>query len=331
MIKILPWILMILESLIVILTLLLSVAFLTLAERKVMGSMQRRVGPNKVGVKGLLQPIADGVKLFLKETIIPAHSNIVLFIIAPIITFLFSLIGWLVIPFNSTVVLYDDSLAVLFILAISSLGVYGVIFSGWSSNSKYAFLGSLRSTAQMISYEVVLGLIILTIIFIVNDYPNLSKIIYSQQSIWYIIPLFPLGIMFFISALAETNRTPFDLPEAESELVAGYFTEYSATPFVLFFLGEYSSIILISTLTVILFLGGWLFIPVLTFDSWIMDSISSFVLGIKVSFILFVFIWIRATFARIKFTDLISLCWTSLLPLTLGLIIIIPVFILLGI
>jgi NADH:ubiquinone oxidoreductase subunit H len=315
------YLLIFLETLIVILTLLLSVAFLTLAERKVMGSMQRRIGPNKVGIKGLLQPIADGVKLFLKETIIPAHSNIILFIIAPIITFLFSLIGWLVIPFNSTVVLHDDSLGILFILAVSSLGVYGVIFSGWSSNSKYAFLGSLRSTAQMISYEVVLGLIILIIIFIVNDNPNLTKIIYSQQAIWYIIPLLPLGIMFFISALAETNRTPFDLPEAESELVAGYFTEYSATPFVFFFLGEYSSIILISTLTVILFLGGW---SPIGYD----QMISSLVLGVKVSFILFIFIWVRATFARIKFTDLISLCWTSLLPLTLSLIITIPVLIL---
>lgn len=320
----------ILTTLIVILTLLLSVAFLTLAERKCMGSLQRRVGPNKVGIKGLLQPIADGVKLFLKETIIPAHSNIVLFIVAPMITFLFSLIGWLVIPFNSVVVLHDNSLGILFILAISSLGVYGVIFSGWSSNSKYALLGSLRSTAQMISYEVVLGLIILIIIFIVNDYPNLSKIIYSQQSIWYIIPCLPLGMMFFISALAETNRTPFDLPEAESELVAGYFTEYSATPFVFFFLGEYSSIILISTLTVILFLGGGLG-PSIGYSPIITGCVSSFILGIKVSFILFIFIWIRATFARIKFTDLISLCWTGLLPCSLSFIITIPVIILLGI
>jgi len=304
---------------------LLGVAFLTLAERKVMGSMQRRVGPNKVGIYGILQPIADGVKLFLKETIMPAHSNVILFIITPVITFLFSLIGWLVIPLNSTTVLYDMSLGILFILGISSLGVYGVIFSGWAANSKYAFIGSLRSTAQMISYEVVLGLIILTVVFCLNDYPNLIKIIYSQQGIWYIVPLLPLGIMFFISALAETNRAPFDLPEAESELVAGYFTEHSAVPFVLFFLGEYSSIILIASLTVILFLGGWILIPLTKFDSW---GISSFIFGIKVSSILFLFIWVRATFPRLRFDQLISICWTSLLPLTIAFIITIPAIIL---
>jgi len=313
------------ETLITVIILLLGVAFLTLAERKVMGSMQRRVGPNKVGVYGLLQPIADGVKLFLKETIMPAHSNVILFIITPVITFLFSLIGWLVIPFNSTTVLYDMSLGILFILGISSLGVYGVIFSGWAANSKYAFIGSLRSTAQMISYEVVLGLIILTVVFCLNDYPNLIKIIYSQQGIWYILPLLPLGIMFFISALAETNRAPFDLPEAESELVAGYFTEHSAVPFVLFFLGEYSSIILIASLTVILFLGGWILIPLTKFDSW---GISSFIFGFKVSSILFLFIWVRATFPRLRFDQLISICWTSLLPLTIAFILTVPAIIL---
>jgi len=313
------------ETFITVIILLLGVAFLTLAERKVMGSMQRRVGPNKVGIYGILQPIADGVKLFLKETIMPAHSNVILFIITPVITFLFSLIGWLVIPLNSTTVLYDMSLGILFILGISSLGVYGVIFSGWAANSKYAFIGSLRSTAQMISYEVVLGLIILTVVFCLNDYPNLIKIIYSQQGIWYIVPLLPLGIMFFISALAETNRAPFDLPEAESELVAGYFTEHSAVPFVLFFLGEYSSIILIASLTVILFLGGWILIPLTKFDSW---GISSFIFGIKVSSILFLFIWVRATFPRLRFDQLISICWTSLLPLTIAFIITIPAIIL---
>jgi len=313
------------ETLITVIILLLGVAFLTLAERKVMGSMQRRVGPNKVGVYGLLQPIADGVKLFLKETIMPAHSNVILFIITPVITFLFSLIGWLVIPLNSTTVLYDMSLGILFILGISSLGVYGVIFSGWAANSKYAFIGSLRSTAQMISYEVVLGLIILTVVFCLNDYPNLIKIIYSQQGIWYILPLLPLGIMFFISALAETNRAPFDLPEAESELVAGYFTEHSAVPFVLFFLGEYSSIILIASLTVILFLGGWILIPLTKFDSW---GISSFIFGFKVSSILFLFIWVRATFPRLRFDQLISICWTSLLPLTIAFILTVPAIIL---
>lgn len=211
---IIPFIIELLISILVILVVLLSVAFATLAERKVMGSMQRRLGPNKVGVYGLLQPLADGGKLLLKETVIPAHASTGLFLLAPIITLTFSLLGWMVIPFNSTAVLFDTPLSILFILAVSSLGIYGVIFSGWAANSKYAFLGSLRSTAQMISYEVVLGLIILTVVFCLGDVPSLSKIVISQQAIWYIIPLAPLGVMFFISALAETNRPPFDLPEA---------------------------------------------------------------------------------------------------------------------
>lgn len=309
----------ILETIAVLIPVLLSVAYLTLAERKVMGSMQRRIGPNKVGIYGMLQPIADGLKLFLKETIIPAHSNGAKFIVAPIITFgLSGLIGWVVIPYNKTGILNSMSLGIIFLLAMSSLGVYGVIFSGWAANSKYALLGSLRSTAQMISYEVVLGLVIIITMFSVNSLPNPIIIINSQRTIstYNIISLAPLGIIFFISALAETNRTPFDLPEAESELVAGYFTEHSAVPFVYFFLGEYSSIILISTLTVILYLGGW----------WPYDEgyKGSAVLGIKTSIILFVFIWIRATFPRMKFTDLISICWTSLLPLTLGFLITVP-------
>jgi NADH:ubiquinone oxidoreductase subunit H len=311
--------------LIAIVAVLLSVAFATLAERKVMASMQRRLGPNKVGVYGLLQPLADGGKLLLKETVIPSHANVGLFLLAPILTLTFSLLGWMVIPFNNTTVIFDTPLGILFILAISSLGIYGVIFSGWSANSKYAFLGSLRSTAQMISYEVVLGLIILTVVFCLGDAPSLSQIVFSQQSVWFIIPLAPLGLLFFISALAETNRPPFDLPEAESELVAGYFTEHSAMPFAYFFLGEYSSILLISTLTVILFLGGSL-VPFI--DPYVPQSISSLSLGLKVSFLFFSFIWVRCTFPRWKYTQLIVICWTSLLPLVLGFTVMVPALIL---
>jgi len=315
------------ELLIVVLSIvviLLSIAYATLAERKVMGSMQRRLGPNKVGIYGILQPLADGGKLFLKETVIPAHSNSGLFLLAPILTLTFSLLGWMVIPFNNNTVILDTPLGILFVLAISSLGIYGVIFSGWAANSKYAFLGSLRSTAQMISYEVVLGLIILTVVFCLGETPNLAQIVISQQSIWYIIPLAPLGILFFISALAETNRPPFDLPEAESELVAGYFTEHSSIPFAYFFLGEYSSILLISTLTVILFLGGWLTTSLIN----ISPAFSSFIYGLKVSFIFFSFIWVRVSYPRWKYTQLIIICWTSMLPLTLGFVVIVPAILL---
>ena len=275
----------------------------------------------------LLTNVADGGKLLLKETVIPAHANVGLFLLAPILTLATSLFGWMVIPFNSTTVIFDTPLGILFVLAVSSLGIYGVIFSGWSANSKYAFLGSLRSTAQMISYEVVLGLIILTVVFCLGEAPSLSQIVFSQQAIWYIIPLAPLALLFFIAALAEVNRPPFDLPEAESELVAGYFTEHSAMPFAYFFLGEYSSILLMSALTAILFLGGSLsFIPFFDFSS--LPSLSSLSFGFKVSFIFFSFIWVRATFPRWKYTQLIVICWTSLLPLVLGFTVIVPALIL---
>lgn len=308
-----------------IIAVLLSIAFATLAERKVMGSMQRRLGPNQVGIYGLMQPLADGGKLLLKETVIPAHANIGLFLLAPILTLTFSLLGWMVIPFNNSTVIFDTPLGILFVLAVSSLGIYGVIFSGWAANSKYAFLGSLRSTAQMISYEVVLGLIILTVVFCLGDSPSLSQIVFSQQAIWYIVPLAPLGLLFFISALAECNRPPFDLPEAESELVAGYFTEHSAMPFAYFFLGEYSSILLISTLTALLFLGGSL-VPLI--DMYVPNSIASLSLGLKVSLVFFSFIWVRATFPRWKYTQLIVICWTSLLPLVLSFTVLVPALIL---
>ena len=218
----------------IVLPLLISVAYFTLAERKIMGAMQRRKGPNVVGTFGLLQPLADGFKLLIKETIIPSNANTVVFILAPIITFLLSLLGWAVIPFGENMVLADLNVGIMYLFAISSLGVYGVITSGWSSNSKYAFLGALRSAAQMVSYEVSIGVIIITVLLCVGSL-NLSEIVLAQSDIWFCIPLFPMFIMFFISALAETNRHPFDLPEAEAELVAGYNVEYSAMGFALFF------------------------------------------------------------------------------------------------
>jgi NADH-quinone oxidoreductase subunit H len=247
----------ILEFFFLIIPLLIAIAYMTLVERKVIGSMQLRKGPNVVGIAGLLQPLADGLKLLLKETILPKHANRILFLISPFITFVLSLIGWMVIPFSEHAVLADLNVGILYIFAISSLGVYGIIMAGWSSNSKYAFLGCLRSAAQMVSYEVSIGLIIISVLLCVGSL-NFIDIVNAQKSVWFFIPLFPAFLMFFISALAETNRPPFDLPEAEAELVSGYNVEYSSMTFALFFLGEYSNIILMSSLTSILFFGGWL-------------------------------------------------------------------------
>jgi len=311
-----------LEVLSVILPLLGSIAFMTLAERKVMGSMQRRIGPNKVGYYGILQPIADGLKLFLKETILPAHANRGIFLLAPIITLTFSFLGWAPIPFGAGITLSDMSLGILYILAISSLGVYGVIFSGWAANSKYAFIGSLRSTAQMISYEVAIGLIILTVVLLLGSL-NLNHLIESQKSVWYIIPLLPLALMFLISAIAETNRAPADLPEAESELVSGFNTEHSSLAFAYFFLGEYGSIILISTLTVNLFLGGYL-IPFIFFENPTGFSLEAIALGFKVCLILYLFILIRASFPRLRYDQIMTVFWTGLLPLAIAFIILVP-------
>lgn len=247
----------ILKIFVIIIPLLISVAYFTLAERKIMGIIQRRKGPNVIGYLGLLQPLADGLKLFAKETILPSNSNIIVFLIAPLLTFILSLIGWAVIPFSEKAVLVDINVGIIYIFAISSLSVFGIIMAGWSSNSKYPFLGALRSAAQIISYEVSIGFIIANVALCAGSF-NLSNIVLSQKNIWYIIPLFPMFIIFSVSMLAETNRHPFDLPEAEAELVSGYNVEYSAMTFALFFLGEYANMLLMSSFAAVLFLGGWL-------------------------------------------------------------------------
>lgn len=319
------------EVIIIILPVLLSVAYVTIAERKTMGSMQRRVGPNYVGYYGLLQPFADALKLLVKETIVPAHANKILFFLGPIVTLIFSLLGWGVIPFGPGLAISDFHLGILFSLAVSSLGVYGILIAGWSANSKYAFIGCLRSTAQMISYELVLTSIILIIVYLTGSL-NISLIILTQQAIWYLFPLLPIFLIFFIGGLAETNRAPFDLPEAESELVAGFMTEHSAAIFVFFFLAEYSNLILISGLISVLFLGGYLlpsleifkdlfFLNNLTFVNLLSGFIHGFLFGIKTSIVVFCFIWVRASFPRIRYDQLINFCWTILLPLVFAIII----------
>nr|YP_010568273.1 NADH dehydrogenase subunit 1 [Pascua guehoae]UZC57706.1 NADH dehydrogenase subunit 1 [Pascua guehoae] len=310
-----------LEVLIVLVPILLAVAFMTIIERKVMGSMQRRVGPNKVGYYGVLQPFADALKLVVKETVIPEHATKSLFFLAPVITLIFSLLGWAVIPFGAGMTISDFSLGILYTLAISSIGIYGVLFAGWSANSKYAFLGSLRSTAQMISYELILSSAILTVILLTGSF-NFTTIIESQESIWFIIPLLPVFIIFFISVLAETNRTPFDLPEAESELVAGFMTEHSGMVFVFFFLGEYCSIVLMSSLSAILFLGGYNITELFINESFI--NLQSIILGVKTCIFCFLFVWTRATLPRLRYDQLMVFCWTGMLPLAIAFIVLVP-------
>ncbi|RHY50447.1 hypothetical protein DYB30_002394 [Aphanomyces astaci] len=283
-----------------ILPLLIAIAYFTLAERKILSSIQRRKGPNVVGTFGLLQPLADGLKLFVKETVLPSNCDVVLFIFAPILTFFLSLLTWVVIPFGKGMSYAELNIGILYLLAISSLGVYGIIIAGWSSNSKYAFLGALRSSAQMVSYELTIGFSILSVVVCAQSL-NLIDIVLSQQKIWYCVPLFPIFIVFFISSLAETNRHPFDLPEAEAELVSGYNVEYSAMGFALFFLGEYSNMLLMSALTSILFLGG-----------------CSFWLGLKISFFVVLFVLARAILPRYRYDQLMRLGWKVFLPLTLG-------------
>ncbi len=305
--------------------LLISVAYLTLLERKVIGYMQLRVGPQVVGPFGLLQPIADGIKLLHKETILPMSANRILFLAAPVLLFSLSLSAWAVIPFTQTLVFANLNVGLLYILAISSFGVYGIILAGWASNSKYAFLGALRSAAQMISYEVAIGLILICILLCSGSL-NLSQIVLAQEEMWFAIKLFPLFIIFFISCLAETNRTPFDLPEAEAELVAGYHVEYSAFPFALFFLGEYANMILMSAMCSILFLGGWL-APV---SHHVIDWIPGwFWMFLKIYFFLFIFIWSRATLPRYRYDQLMRLGWKVFLPLTLLAVVVISFLILL--
>jgi NADH-quinone oxidoreductase subunit H len=313
----LPDLLMILpiigKILLIILPLLLAVAYLTLMERKVIGAMQLRKGPNVVGWFGILQPLADGLKLMLKEVIMPIKANKILFLLAPIITFVLALIGWAVIPFSQNFVVADLNVGVTYLLATSSLGVYGIIIAGWASNSKYAFLGAIRSSAQMISYEVSIGLIIISVVLCAGSL-NLSKIVLAQKELWYVVPMFPMFILFFISALAETNRHPFDLPEAESELVAGYNVEYASMPFAMFFLGEYANMILICAFASVLFLGGWL--PICNNEFCL--AIPGFVwLCLKILFLLFCFIWVRATLPRYRYDQLMRLGWKVFLPISL--------------
>ena len=309
------------DVLLVILPVLLSVAFMTIIERKQLAAHQRRVGPNTTGYYGILQPFADALKLILKETVIPSQSNKVLFYLAPVSTLIFSLLGWGIIPFGEGLTLSDFSLGILYTLALSSLGVYGILFAGWSANSKYAFLGSLRSTAAMISYELILSSAILIIILLTGSF-NFTTIIESQQAVWFVIPLLPVFIFYFISILAETSRTPFDLQEAESELVAGFFTEHSSIIFVFFFLAEYSSIVLFSCITAILFFGGYNAPELFVNDSLI--TLQPIILGLKTCVFCFFFVWFRATLPRLRYDQLIEFCWLNLLPVAVAFIILVP-------
>jgi NADH-ubiquinone oxidoreductase chain 1 len=359
----------ILEVVLFIVGILMSVAYLTVAERKTLGYMQRRLGPNAVGYYGLLQAFADAAKLLFKEIIIPKESNYLMLILAPVITLLTALLGWAVIPLTPWSYISQFDYGLLIYLSISSLGVFGILLAGWSANSKYALMGSIRSTAQLISYELVLTSVIIIIVYMVGSL-NIMKIIEAQRAIWFLLPFLPLFLIFFISSVAETNRPPFDLPEAESELVAGFMTEHSASPFVFFFLGEYSNIALISSLNVILFMGSYLTLPfsidyllqliniesfsfiplnfssiipsfitnsipglpgmdyVISSSPYLTYSLSSLsyavIFAIKLNLLLFTFIWIRASFPRFRYDQLIYLCWMVLLPLVFAFILIVP-------
>jgi NADH-quinone oxidoreductase subunit H len=301
------------QALALLVPVLIAVAYLTWAERKVLGAMQLRRGPNVVGPFGLGQPFADAIKMLMKETIIPSGSSRLLFLAAPMLTFTLAMLAWAVIPVNDGWAIADINVGILYLFAISSLGVYGIIIAGWASNSKYAFLGALRSAAQMVSYEVSIGFVIVAVLLCVGSL-NLTEIVRAQETVWFALPLFPMFVIFFISALAETNRAPFDLPEGESELVAGFFVEYSSMSFALFFLGEYANMILMSALATILFLGGWL--PPLDVAplNWIPGPVW---FALKVAGCLFVFLWVRATFPRYRYDQLMRLGWKVFLPFTL--------------
>ncbi|MCY3701934.1 MAG: NADH-quinone oxidoreductase subunit NuoH [Rhodospirillales bacterium] len=299
--------------LLVVVPLLVCIAYLTLAERKVIAAAHRRRGPNVVGPFGLLQPFADGLKLLAKEIVIPSRANRVVFVLAPVVTFTLSLAAWAVIPVSEQLVLANINVGVLYLFAISSLAIYGIIMAGWASNSKYPFLGALRSAAQMVSYEVSIGFVIVTVVLCAGSL-NLTEIVQAQERIWYVVPLLPMAVVFFISALAETNRAPFDLPEDEAALVAGYATEYSSMLFVMFFLGEYASMILMSAMGTILFLGGWLPVP----GTEVLPVPGIVWFALKTAFLLFVFLWVRATLPRYRYDQLMRIGWKVFLPLTLA-------------
>ncbi len=313
----LPTVILVAEILAIIVPLLLAVAYLTFAERKVLAAAQLRKGPNVVGPFGLFQPLADGLKLLMKETVIPTGANRGVFIAAPILTFVLSLIAWAVIPFDDGMVIANINVGILYLFAISSLGVYGIIMAGWSSNSKYACLGALRAAAQMVSYEVSMGFVMVSVLLCVGSL-NLSAIVEAQRTVWFALPLLPMFIVFFISTLAETNRSPFDLVEGESELVAGFFVEYSSMTFALFYLGEYANMILMSAMTTVLFLGGWLapfgWMP---FTGALGHVWSMFWFFAKIAFVLFCFLWVRATMPRFRYDQLMRLGWKVFLPLSL--------------
>jgi len=340
-----PTVISILEVLVITVPVLLTVAYVTIAERKTMASMQRRLGPNIVGYYGLLQAFADALKLLLKEYVSPTQANLGLFFLGPIITLIFSLLGYLVIPYGPGLALNDFDLGILYMLAVSSLATYGILLAGWSANSKYAFLGSLRSTAQLISYELILSSAILLVIMLTGSL-SLSVNIEAQKAIWFVVPLLPIFLIFFIGSIAETNRAPFDLAEAESELVSGFMTEHAAVVFVFFFLAEYASIILICILTSVLFLGGYLYNYISLFtlmqyinfeyyinnlyneslfsDPIVEGILHGLALGTKSCVMVFVFIWARVSFPRIRYDQLMSFCWTILLPVVIAFVILVP-------
>jgi NADH-quinone oxidoreductase subunit H len=309
----LPFAITVAKVLAIVVPLLLAIAYFIYAERKVLAYSQLRKGPNVVGPFGLLQPIADGLKLLMKETVVPSGANRIVFIAAPILTFTLALVAWAVIPFDYGVVISDINVGILYLFAISSLSVYGIIMAGWASNSRYAFLGALRSAAQMVSYEVAIGFVLVTVLLCAGSL-NLSDVVLAQRHIWFAIPLLPMFVIFFVSGLAETNRAPFDLPEGESELVAGYFVEYSAMAFALFFLGEYGNMILVSAMTAILFLGGWLAPFGVAPFTWVPAPVWFL---LKTAFVMFCILWVRATFPRFRYDQLMRLGWKVFLPFSL--------------
>jgi NADH-quinone oxidoreductase subunit H len=314
----LPTVIAVAEVLAIVVPLLLAVAYLTFAERKVIAAAQLRKGPNVVGPFGLLQPIADGLKLFLKETVVPSGANHLVFLLAPMLSFSLSLVAWAVIPFDAGVVIANINVGILYLFAISSLGVYGIIMAGWASNSRYAFLGALRSAAQMVSYEVAIGFVLVAVLLCAGSL-NLTDIVEAQRHVWFVLPMLPMAVIFFISGLAETNRLPFDLVEGETEIVAGYFVEYSAMAFALFYMGEYANMILISAMTAVLFLGGWL--PpfgIEPFTGAAAHIWHGLWFALKIAFSLFCFLWIRATFPRFRYDQLMRLGWKVFLPFSLG-------------